>query len=359
MPSIATHYIFSQDVLLKVSTSSHIIPTIINKAHGAFMAGAQGPDIFFYDFVHLAVAKKKNNIGSHMHTSRTDTFFMNYVKEIFIQDCFDIPAVSAYIMGFLTHYSLDTALHPYVYSVTTVRDNSKKAASASLTAHCKLESDIDELIYYERFHTTINNANRNDFINITDDEIKSIAPVLCASINKTYGCKLSNAYIEGTFKRALFADNALQDNHGLKKKILEPVERKLTGANVCSSLIFDTTLPDRTCLNEGRKIWRDLATNKLYTSSFYELYEKAMKRAISLILKYNVCINNIYELCTVNNISMQDTPIDYINTKPVTTSIIFSNDELAVSQLANSFVKEFGKATHGLSYHTGISWRKH
>ena len=210
MPSIATHYIFSQDVLLKVSTSSHIIPTIINKALGAFMAGAQGPDIFFYDFVHLAVAKKKNNIGSHMHTSRTDTFFMNYVKEIFIQDCFDIPAVSAYIMGFLTHYSLDTALHPYVYSVTTVRDNSKKAASASLTAHCKLESDIDELIYYERFHTTINNANRNDFINITDDEIK-VMPYLIMLRRLDVIIHFLVRYNEGINNSYITADKVLRE----------------------------------------------------------------------------------------------------------------------------------------------------
>ena len=49
MPSIATHYIFSQDTALKLSSSSHVISTTIKNASGAYNAGAQGPDIFFYD----------------------------------------------------------------------------------------------------------------------------------------------------------------------------------------------------------------------------------------------------------------------------------------------------------------------
>ncbi len=53
MPSIATHYIFSQDTALKLSSSSHVISTTIKNALGAYNAGAQGPDIFFYDICTL------------------------------------------------------------------------------------------------------------------------------------------------------------------------------------------------------------------------------------------------------------------------------------------------------------------
>lgn len=366
MPSIATHYIFSQDTALKLSSTSHVISTTIRNASGAYNAGAQGPDIFFYDIMHLAIAGKPNNIGSHMHVKKTDIFFMNYIKEIFKQNYYSSTAVRAYLMGFLTHYSLDTCIHPYVYSVTTTAGNSKKAVKTSLNAHCQLESDIDELLYYERFHNTINYANRSDFFNINDEQIKEIAPVLSAAINKTYGCNISASYIVGTFKRAKFTDNLLQDTSGLKKKIFAPLEKRITGSNTGSSLIFNTELPDRTCLNEEHRVWRVPATGKLCTDSFYEMYDKAIKRAIYLITKYNSCLNDIYELCIVNdnNIShagsgnndMINKYNNIHNTKAL-TSAIFSNPDLAISQLANDFVKTFGHDTKGLSYHTGINWR--
>ena len=46
MPSLATHFLFGQDVFKETDNS---IERTIKKSFGAFRLGLQGPDIFFYD----------------------------------------------------------------------------------------------------------------------------------------------------------------------------------------------------------------------------------------------------------------------------------------------------------------------
>ena len=75
MPSLATHFLFGQDIFKK---SDRSIQETIKKSSGAFRLGLQGPDIFFYDLLHSVIARSKN-IGTKMHTQRTDIFFYHYI----------------------------------------------------------------------------------------------------------------------------------------------------------------------------------------------------------------------------------------------------------------------------------------
>ena len=356
MASIATHYIFSNDVQLKLSNISQTISSSINQSHGAYIVGAQGPDLFFYDLMHLAITSKKDNIGSRMHTERTDNFFVNFIREMLKQKVWDEPAIKAYLYGLLTHYCLDARVHPYVYSRTTLPSRSRQAMKDSLAAHCQMESDIDELLYHERFHQSISTAKRSQFMDISSDEIRTIAPVLTLAINTTYGCSLTTSYIIGTFNRARLTDHILQDSTGLKKKLISPVEKKLLGSTIGTSLLFHTELPDRSCLNEDHRMWKFPANGNFCTDSFYELYDSAVKMAVKLIENCNTCILDAAELYTVGKAVNADIDLTLNNKKG--TSADSPNDISASSQLINDIILDFGRATGGLSYHSGVNWRR-
>lgn len=318
MASIATHYIFSNDVLRALPKE---IRFYIKKAPGAFMLGAQGPDIFFYDVIHLALTNNTNNIGSRMHTSKSNLFFSNYLNFLLLLNSNkseNIPA-TAHLYGMLTHYCLDCSLHPYVYYMSDTKGNSTDNKILSLEKHLQLESDIDEILYHERFGTSINNINRKEFLRITENERDLVSLILSKAINKTYGYNLKPSYIRGTIKRACFFNSCLQNNGGIKKKLLTNIEKTLTGHNRCSRLIFDTQLPDRKCMNEAHHIWRVPKSNKIRYDSVYDLYNKALKRAVYLI---SDCHKRVY-----------------------------SNSERDI------ITKEFAGKTGGFSYHTGMNYR--
>lgn len=322
MASIATHFIFSNDVLRALPAD---IQELIRKAPDAYFLGAQGPDIFFYDVIHLMLTHDKNNIGSRMHTFKTDHFFAEYLSVLLSPGKNadkNIPAI-AYLYGMLTHYSLDSMIHPFVYYMSESKDSSKNKKAndlCSIENHLQLETNIDEIFFYERFGTGINNVKRKNFMKPSVSEIEAISPVLANAINKTYGYHLKPSYIRGTIKRACICNSLLQNNNNGKKRLFSFVEKKLTGASRCSRLMFDSSLPDFSCMNEEHNLWRVPLTHKIKYDSVYDIYNKALKRANRLIKSCSTCLSS-------DNINSSD------------------------------MIRKFAKETGGLSYHTGEHYK--
>lgn len=129
MASLVTHYFFAE----------RIRPTLPEKARDIIAAypdhyrlGAQGPDIFFYYLL-----SKKHKIGARIH-SHPLTDFIEGNKDWIDKGPFPSPAW-AYFFGFLTHFSLDMTVHPYIDRVE------EKIA----IDHVTLERDFDRVILEE------------------------------------------------------------------------------------------------------------------------------------------------------------------------------------------------------------------
>jgi hypothetical protein len=322
MASIATHYIFAEKVYQSSDTN---IQKVIKQAPSAYTLGAQGPDIFFYDCIQLGLTIGGRNIGSRMHTTRTDTFFMNYLLKAKQMQVLDNPVIVSYYYGLLAHYCLDYNIHPYIYAKSTCPEGTKNAGNVSTSTHCQLESYIDELLYYKTYGHLIKTFRRKNFMNISRKDTVLIAKVLSSAINATYGYHISSNYIKGTISRAVFFNSALNDSLGIKKKLIAPIEKMLFGAPIGSSLIFTTKLPDSTCLNEDHTIWRYPVTKKLTTKSVPELFLTGKKDALKL---FHYCSNTVSAL----NVTKEPSQILCI-------------------------AKSFAAQTKGLSYHTGLNWR--
>ena len=132
MPALYTHYRFGKAV--EKELPAPLQETLADYPQ-AFALGTQGPDILFY---HKPM--KSNPVRSRgvaLHAVAPEGFFVRAAKEIVgarkqnndkLAD-----ALTAYVCGFLCHFTLDISCHPYI-------DNH----SQGTFTHGKIESELDK-----------------------------------------------------------------------------------------------------------------------------------------------------------------------------------------------------------------------
>ena len=107
MPSIYTHDVFGQRILLELP--KELQRTLI-KYKTQFRIGLQGPDILFF---HRPLLKTRANRFGHKQHNTPARFFFEPIKPLLQDVGYDSPEY-AYIVGFLCHFMLDSACHGYV-----------------------------------------------------------------------------------------------------------------------------------------------------------------------------------------------------------------------------------------------------
>ena len=145
MPGFATHYIFGRETYRKLKCNPQKRNIYHNRA--AYALGLQGPDLFFFYLPSYALYK--SNLGSIAHTQETGAFFLGLIESCCrITDSTDRSIAEAYLTGFLGHYLLDTACHPYVYAATHYSGPKKDY----FWRHAYLETDIDTALLDLKLH---------------------------------------------------------------------------------------------------------------------------------------------------------------------------------------------------------------
>jgi len=310
MPSLATHFLFGQDLFKRIDKP---IKIAIKKSSGAFRLGLQGPDIFFYDLLHSVISHDKN-IGSKMHTQQTDIFFYHYIDYLKDNNLQTNAIATSYLYGMLCHYSLDCISHPFVYYFTNLHDKSPKGKDKSLSTHCQFESDIDELLYMDRNHKNICDVKRSKFMAISQKEIDVISPIIAHAISETYKCDITSKYVRGSIQRGIKMNSLLNNRYGIKKPLIGFIEKPIIGNHIGTSLMFTRKLPSRVCLNEEHEEWHIPFNNKEMHSSFMDLYNLGLTDAIRLVHMVNDVMN---KHCSIT---------------------------------------KFVNSTGAMSYHTGLNW---
>ena len=126
MPALYAHLRFGEEV-------AKILPepyqNIIQQYPEAFALGTQGPDILFYH-----KPTKVNDIrarGTYLHTLSGEEFFLSQAEKLQGGD----GALTAYVCGFLCHFTLDVCCHPYI-----------NEHSCEAVTHGKIESEFDKYV---------------------------------------------------------------------------------------------------------------------------------------------------------------------------------------------------------------------
>ena len=262
MPAFVTHDLFAKKLLQALPFQTN------QKQQRAFAWGAQGPDVLFFqtDLSSLAL------LGRQMHREQVDTVLTAWRNYALAQDDEEI---TFYFCGLLSHYCLDTVLHPYVYALQ--RKLVQKGFSGGV--HNRIESDIDTALYTHFTGKSLQNFSLN---HLKGERMlyQKLARGWQQVILQVFGKKYSVARIEEVYYGSLFFF-ACFGKSALLRKSAQLVESKM-GAPHSLSGNFHYEKTHDSVLNLSRKGWRH-SDGEFCRDSVTDLLEKAADQWLDLI----------------------------------------------------------------------------
>lgn len=107
MPDVWTHYFFAKQVMMEQR-----LPI---KHRDIYYLGAQGPDILFYQaFEPMKKDKPGTPLAQMFHQVKTESL----LRFVFGRRQTADDILADYLSGFLTHYALDSTVHPMIHRLT-------------------------------------------------------------------------------------------------------------------------------------------------------------------------------------------------------------------------------------------------
>jgi len=218
MPTTYTHYRFGDEARKTLNADSQ---KAINSYRSLFDFGVHGPDIFFYYKPY-----KSNEIikfGNKMHYKPAKEFFA-HCKEIY-QKHEDKEAMMSYILGFLTHFTLDSMCHSYV-------DRKKEVSNVT---HSKIETQYDmHMMNLDNINSL--KFNRADCLHPTVDVAKVISHFF----------DFDNQTIYSSIKSQKTFMDLLHTPHTIKRSFLKAVLKAVMGKDTeYVDLFIDDEIDDR------------------------------------------------------------------------------------------------------------------
>lgn len=296
MPGFVTHYVYG--VLAYKALEDSAIKSTIRKHHNSYSLGLQGPDLFFY--FAPTILGPLPNIANLMHKKRTGSFFGALIDSVSVFDHDDDYEIAyAYIMGFMGHYLLDTAVHPYVYSRVGT-----DPAMRSIGVHFGLETDIDREVLRFYKGLSLTDFPHDRAVNLTSKEKKVISRLLGIAILKTYGIALSEKITCLAISSFRLGNAFLMDPNNTKYNVIDFVERHTIRCNLISQLLINDIVHSHDCMNAEHSTWFNPFVHGAFsTDSVYDIIDKNVGRYCNYMTKMHHALSNS------KNMVQDDSPV--------------------------------------------------
>lgn len=200
MPTTFTHDLFGKRVYQKMPEEMRRLV----KAHGElYRIGLHGPDILFY----YGIGKNRvNQQGVRLHREAAAPFFL---RGAYLIQRDKNQGLLAYLLGFVCHFMLDSACHPYINGTV-----------AKEISHGEIEKELD------RRMMLLNGRNPYRYY----PAVSCIRPTgKNAGIIQNMFPEVTVRQMGRTLKNMIFVTNTMvYDDNGRKRKVILPL-LKLTG----------------------------------------------------------------------------------------------------------------------------------
>ncbi len=310
MPSLTTHFVFSEDLYNKFDQKTK---ERIKDSKLIYNIFAQSHDLLFYYFFDTKNGKIIRDLGHHAHHNKTQDYLINIIKEIKTNKLENNSNVMAYLYGVITHYVLDNHCHPYIFYKTGVFRKKHKWTHKYYGEHTHIEKDLDAIYYYKHFNKPYNKANLNKEV-IQNIEInKELQTLISTVYQKTYGIENVGNKINKCIKLARLANTlVVHDRFGIKKALFNVLNvisfNKLKKLTFYSDFMLKT---NKQWLNEERKEWNHPCYKDIkYHDSFEDLYNKGLNDALIII---NTINKYLYDKESLQKLKEVIPNIDYGN----------------------------------------------
>lgn len=273
MPSYMTHAIFATEVGKKLN----------NKLYFNFdqlRTFALGPDLMLATSYDTYMKNHRENVNNFF------SYQIKYIKDNRLQENVDILM---FLFGQITHYVLDSVMHPYIYYMTE-----KVSDKGIISFHALFEMWLDDYLTSEK---QIKNRTKYAFKgHITGSKIVEYIDTTYDTVYKSN--HISKSYKLGIKVLSWFERTIRKDRKGNKRKLYKLLD------------IGDLTISNRDLaeyLNSEHRIWFHPVTGKKQNISLEDLYKQALQRSLDLISLVVDCLYDkvslSYVLSYVENLS--------------------------------------------------------
>ena len=161
MPSYYAHYRFGAKAIPLLPPE---VQRSVRRFRPLYDVGLHGPDIFFYH--NIFYRDKLVELGTCYHERTGEDVFAPLCKHLRLSPN---EAATAYLWGLLTHYCLDSAVHPFVLEHT----------GSGEIGHQELETEFDRFLLKTDGKAQPNTFDCSGHIRLTDGE--------CTTVSEFYG----------------------------------------------------------------------------------------------------------------------------------------------------------------------------
>lgn len=258
------------------------VKSCISLHRHAYFYGLAGPDIFFYNLFHIPFGQKK--AGCMIHDHRSGAFIENMCLSL--QKLFGEKKEIgiAYLAGFICHYEIDAATHPYVYDILDEKSGLKSAGR-----HFELEAAYDVYASVSMLAKLPSGIKQNRILSLTSLEKEVVTGLITRAYTKTFSKDAKGIYkvlpavcnpyhmtrleMKATFLCTYFAVTVLHDRFAVAEKALRFLEKFFIGHSVLSALFCNDEVYDLTIGNWA--VYRNLCEDGLLeTLKVMDRYEK-------------------------------------------------------------------------------------
>lgn len=241
----------------------------------ALLAGAQGPDpFFFYRVLHGAQNEPMRLWGERMHMTYTGDFLCALCTLASHGDLL----IRSYALGFLTHYAGDSVIHPFVFAGSFDRMGLYRS-----DVHGLLEAWMETWLYREQGGKRIPRQMAG-FAALGDGERVRIAQSLLRAMEQTYGESPTQEETLTAFSDCVHIPRLLYSPLGIKRRFFTFITRLAGRPLLVPAHTPAGRLPEEDFLRLSGMGWcSPWEPDRIRRESLPELWECAITRAAALM----------------------------------------------------------------------------
>ena len=284
MPATITHSYFMKD-LYEVLPDNITSKIDLNRSK---MFAQSTDSIMFYNLLSIKPSHNLRKFQYYFHTHKTNDFFINlldYVKEHNIDD----KDTYSFIVGFITHFVLDSNIHPYIIYKTGFFDKKKKETYKYNGIHHFMETFLFFDLIKRRENTDPYKFNISKFCFDTKKFSNDLNNTIDYTFYTTFNIKnMSYKYYRSLKQMKTYLRLFRMDRFGIKKffyKIIDTfTPRSMFRFEAVS---YHLPLEDKhNYLNNNHTMWKNpVDDNITSTESFVDLYLRSLEEARNISIK--------------------------------------------------------------------------
>lgn len=292
MASTITHAFFILDVYDKLDTQTKKL-LIDNK--NILKSSAQGMDpFFFYKITTPWKGKRMREFGEYFHDNYTFNFFEILINYIKYNGYARNSEVMAFLYGTLSHYILDSNIHPFVIYKSGIFDKNNKDSYKYNMKHEEMETMLDNYLVSLRLGIKPWKFKAHKFCFEKVEFSDTFKEVIDFSFKETFGVNNMTEF----YKKALNDMNKFfvifrNDSYGIKKSFYQFIDlicpkdfRRKTPLSYKMNIDYNK-------FNLEHKKWYHPTSKKIKSnSSILDIYTKSVFECVTTINKINDYIYN-------------------------------------------------------------------